>query len=54
LDILDLKDEYNQTIVDLNEKIDYLEKEIELAKRNADKLTIELENQVNTIYTYLS
>ncbi len=46
-----LKDEYNQTISYMKEKIDFLEKEIESAKRNADKLTIELENQVKPIFS---
>ena len=35
----------------MKEKIDFLEKEIEIAKRNADKLTIELENQVNISFS---
>jgi hypothetical protein len=35
----------------MKEKIDFLEKEIESAKRNADKLTIELENQVKPIFS---
>ena len=35
----------------MKEKIEFLEKEIEVAKRNADKLTIELDNQVNTSFS---